>query len=139
VSAEARREPRWLPTPVGLGAEWYAHLARGELSFQRCEACGAWRHPPRHLCPACGSEQWEWSRATRKGEIFSWTVTHQALHPAFADAVPYAVLVVELDEGVRVVCGPRDLDNGDFALALPVAIDIDRVNDEIGLLYARPA
>jgi uncharacterized OB-fold protein len=53
--------------------------------------------------------------------------------------VPYAVLVVELDEGVRVVCSPRDLDNGDFALGRPVAIDIDRVNVEIGLLYARPA
>ena len=71
--------------------------------------------------------------------IFSWTVTHQALHPGFAGQLPYAVLVVELAEGVRVVCGPRDLDNGELALGLPVAIEIDRVNDEIGLLYARPA
>jgi hypothetical protein len=43
-----------------------------------------------------------------------------------------------LEEGVRVVCGPRDLDNGDLALGLPVAIEIDRVNEELGLLYARP-
>jgi len=71
--------------------------------------------------------------------LFSWTVTHQALHPGFADAMPYAVLVVELEEEVRVVCGARGIDNADLALDLPVAIEIDRVNDEIGLLYARPA
>lgn len=139
MSTEARGRPRWLPTPVGLGAEWYAHLARGELRFQRCQSCNAWRHPPRHLCPTCGGEGWSWERASGRGALFSWTVTHQALHPGFADALPYAVLVVELEEGVRVVCGARGLDNADLRLDLPVAIEIDRVNDEIGLLYARPA
>lgn len=139
TAAEARRGPGWLPTPVGLTAEWYAHCARGELRFQRCRACGRWRHPPRHLCPACGGEAWSWERVGGRGVLFSWTVTHQALHPGFADALPYAVLVVELDEGVRVVCGARGIDNADLALDLPVAIEIDRVNDEVGLLYARPA
>ncbi len=137
--AEAQRGPGWLPTPVGLTAEWYAHCARGELRFQRCNACGRWRHPPRHLCAACGSEKWSWEPARGRGVLFSWTVTHQALHPGFADAMPYAVLVVELEEEVRVVCGARGIDNADLALDLPVAIEIDRVNDEIGLLYARPA
>lgn len=138
MTTDARRAPRWLPTPVGLTAEWYAHCARGELRFQRCEACRAWRHPPRHLCPACGGEGWSWEPATGCGTVFSWTVTHQALHPTFADSLPYAVLVVELEEGVRVVCGARALDNADLALDLPVAIEIERVNDEVGLLYARP-
>jgi uncharacterized OB-fold protein len=138
VSAEARREPRWLPTPVGLGAEWYAHLARGELRFQRCDACGNWRHPPRHLCPACGSEDWSWQPVRGRGAVFSWTITHQALHPGFAGKLPYAVLIVELEEDVRVVCGARGLDNDDLALDLPVTIEIDRVNEELGLLYARP-
>jgi hypothetical protein len=139
VSAESPRTPRWLPTPVGLGAEWYAHLARGELRFQRCSRCARWRHPPRHLCAACGAEDWSWERATGNGAIFSWTVTHQALHPGFADRLPYAVLVVELEEGVRVVCGARGIENEELALDLPVAIEIDRVDDQVGLLYAGPA
>lgn len=139
MSTQARRGPRWLPTPVGLTADWYAHLARGELRFQLCSACGGWRHPPRHLCAGCGGEDWSWARATGKGALFSWTVTHQALHPGFADRLPYAVLVVELEEGVRVVCGARGLDNDELALGLPVAIEIDGVNEDLGLLYARPA
>lgn len=135
MTAEALRELRWLPTPVGLTAEWYAHLARGELRFQRCGACDRWRHPPRHLCPACGDDRWSWEPASGRGEIFSWTVTHQALHPGFAGVLPYPVLVVEVEE-VRVVCGTRGIANEELAMALPVVLEIEPVNDEVGLLYA---
>ena len=139
MSAEARRGPRTFPTPVGLTAEWYAHLALGELRFQRCRSCDQWRHPPRHLCPRCSSEEWAWEPASGNGQLFSWTVTHQPLHPGFADAIPYAVLVVELDEGVRVVCGARHIANDALTLGMRVALEIEPVDDEIGLLYARPA
>jgi uncharacterized OB-fold protein len=110
-----------IPKPEGLNAEFYEHCARHELRFQRCE-CGVWRHPPRVLCAACGSEEWTWALASGRGRVFTWTVTHQALHPAYADDVPYAVLVVEMDEGVRMVSTLRDLDPGDLALDLPVEV-----------------
>lgn len=139
MTAGAPRVPRSLPTPVALGAEWYAALARGELRFQRCGGCRRWRHPPRYLCPGCGSEQWEWAPVSGRGELFSWTVTHQPLHPGFADRVPYPIVVVELEEGVRVVCGVDDLEPSDFRLGLPVALVAEPVNDEIGLLSARSA
>ena len=131
--------PRPLPSPVGLAAEWYAHLARGELRFQRCAACGRWRHPPRHLCAECGSDTWEWAAASGRGTLFSWTVTHQAMHPAFTDALPYAVVVVELDEGVRVVSGVRGIEPADLRLELPLQAEIEPVDDAIGLVYFRPA
>ncbi|HEX6311725.1 MAG TPA: Zn-ribbon domain-containing OB-fold protein [Acidimicrobiia bacterium] len=131
--------PRALPSPVGLAADWYALLAAGELRFQRCTGCGRWRHPPRHLCPDCGSGGWEWARVSGHGTVFSWTVTHQALHPAFADALPYAVVVVELDEGVRVVSGTRGIEPADLHLDLPVQAEVEPVNDAVGLVYFRPA
>ena len=110
-----------LPKPEGLNAEFYAHCARRELRFQRCD-CGLWRHPPRVLCAACGSERWHWALASGRGRVFTWTVTHQALHPAYADDVPYALLVVEMDEGVRMVSTLRDLDPLELALDLPVEV-----------------
>jgi uncharacterized protein len=139
VTAGASEHPRPLPSPAGLDADWYAHCARGELRFQRCGACGRWRHPPRLLCAACGSEAWEWARATGRGEVFSWTVTHQPLHPAFADALPYVIVVIEMEEGVRVVAGARDIERVDLDLGLPVEVEIDRVSETVGLLYARPS
>jgi uncharacterized OB-fold protein len=130
--------PRPLPSPVGLAAEWYAHLARGELRFQRCTGCGRWRHPPRHLCADCGADAWEWAGASGRGTLFSWTVTHQAMHPAFADALPYAIIVVELEEGVRVVSGVRGLAPSGLRLGLPLRAEIDQIDDAIGLVYFQP-
>ena len=116
--------PKPTPTLDGLSGEWYGYLAQGELRFQRCTACRTWRHPPRITCRACGTDGWTWERSTGEGEIYSWTVTHQALHPAFADEAPYGIVIAALEEpGVRLVAGwdgPLDA----LALGLPVVVTL---------------
>ena len=114
--------PKPRPVLEGMTAAYYEHCARGELRFQRCDDCGAWRHPPRVLCAACGSPQWSWQRATGRGRIFTWTVVHQAMNPAFVSEVPYAVIVVEMDEGVRVVANLRGAGPEVLRLDLPVEV-----------------
>lgn len=131
-------EMRIVPNPVGLNAEFYAHCARGELRFQRCGACGVWRHPPRFLCAACGSPEWTWERSSGRGRIFSWTVTHQALDPAFADELPYAVVVAELDEGPRLVGNLRGITPAELALDLPVEVEFEPVSDRVALTHFVP-
>jgi uncharacterized OB-fold protein len=84
-------------------------------------------------------DAWEWEAVSGRGTLFSWTVTHQAIHPAFADALPYAIVVVELEEGVRVVSGVRGLAPSDLRLALPLQAEIDQIDDAIGLVYFHPA
>ena len=128
---------RLLPTPVGLNAAFYGFLARGELRLQRCESCGAWRHPPRHRCAACGAVEARWDVPSGRGRLFTWTVTHRAVDPAFTP--PYAVVVVELDEGPRLVGNLRGLDPADLELDLPVVVELEPVNETIGLLWFRPA
>jgi uncharacterized OB-fold protein len=122
-----------------LNAEFYAHCAAGELRFQRCRACGAWRHPPRYRCAACGSGEWSWERSTGRGEVFSWTVTHQALDPAYADELPYAVVVVELEEGPRLVGNLRGLAPAGLELGLAVEVEFELVADEVALTHFRPS
>lgn len=129
------RPPRLVPTPVGLNGEFYAHAACGALCFQRCDDCGAWRHPPRFLCPSCGSERFTWTPSTGHGRVFTWTVTHRETDPAFQ--VPYVVLVVEMDEGVRVIGSARDLDPSELRLDLPVVVELERMNDAVALLNFR--
>ncbi len=128
---------RLLPTPVGLNADFYAFLARGELRLQRCDACGAWRHPPRHRCAACGSAAAHWDTPSGRGRVFTWTVTHRAVDPAFTP--PYAIVVVELEEGPRLVGNLRGLEPSELALDLPVVIEIEAINEAIGFLWFRPA
>ena len=80
----------------------------------------------------------EWVSSSGQGEIFTWTVTHQALHPAFADEVPYAVVVTELEEGVRLVSGIRDMQPADLEIGLPVEVVLERVADGVVLPFVRP-
>jgi uncharacterized OB-fold protein len=128
---------RLIPAPVGPNAEFYAFLARGELRVQRCESCGQWRHPPRHRCAACGSAAVAWAPASGRGRVFSWTVTHRPVDPAFTP--PYAIVVVELAEGPRLVGNVREIEPEALALDLPVVVEIEPVSDTVGLLWFRPA
>jgi len=46
--------------------------------------------------------------------LISWVVYHMAYHPAFEERLPYAVAIVELDEGPRLisnVVGSADLES----------------------------
>jgi uncharacterized OB-fold protein len=128
---------RMVPAPVGPSAEFYAWLARGELRLQRCSSCGAWQHPPRYRCAACGSDSWSFEPATGRGEVFSWTVTHRAVDPAFDP--PYAIVIVELEEGPRLVGNPKGIEPDELRLGMPVVVEIEAVSEAVGLIWFRPA
>lgn len=92
-----------LPEPSSQLTDHRAALAEGRLTFQRCTQCAnAWL-PPRDACPRCLSPDYRWEEASGDAKIVSWVVYHRAFHPAFADRVPYNVVVAELAEGPRVI------------------------------------
>jgi len=66
------------------------------LHFQRCTSCGAAVHPPRPMCPVCGSVALAFERSAGEGTVYS-TTTVQAREGA------YDVSLVDLDEGYRVM------------------------------------
>jgi uncharacterized OB-fold protein len=127
------------PAADGFAGEFYAFCGRGELRFQRCADCGAWRHPPRLRCARCGSAAWSWEASSRRGTVFTWTVVHQPLHPAFAADVPYGVVVVETDEGVRLVANTHGIALDALVLGLPVQVGFDRRREGLTVPVCRPA
>jgi len=128
-----------LPSLSGMNGEFHRRLAAtGELAFQRCDGCETLRHPPRIACARCGSTDWSFHASSGRGHIHTWTVTHQAMHPAFAADTPYAVVVTELEEGVRIVTGIREMSPDDLCLDLPVEVVLERASDEVILPYVRP-
>jgi uncharacterized OB-fold protein len=118
---------------AGLAGEFYGWCRKHELRFQRCTACGAWRHVPRELCAACGSWSWEWARSSGRGTVFTWTVAVRAMHPAFQEAVPYAAVVVEMEEGVRILSRVTDCAPDELAIGMPVTVAFDDVTPEVTL------
>src|SRR3546814_4695574 len=99
--------------------EFWKRCQDGNLYFQRCSGCGCFRHLPRYMCAKCGAPEFSWERSSGKGTLFSWTVTHQALHPAFAAEIPFVAAVVELEEGVRMATRLIGCDHERLALDLP--------------------
>ena len=95
--------PKPAQIPTELSRPYWEGAAAGRLMIQRCAACGKLRHYPRLLCDTCYSDAVEWVEASRRGTIHSWTVSHHAFHPAFKAELPYTLVTVDLEEGVRAL------------------------------------
>ncbi|TMA93377.1 MAG: Zn-ribbon domain-containing OB-fold protein, partial [Deltaproteobacteria bacterium] len=101
--AEPRSYKKPLPRVDEESRGYWEALARHELYFQRCRDCGTARFYPRALCPACLSSATEWVRASGRGTVYTFTVTHQNQTPGFREELPYVLAMVELAEGPRLL------------------------------------
>ena len=119
------------PLLHGYTKEFYDWCQQRELRFQRCQPCGTWRHLPRPRCHRCHSLQWEWAPTKGKGKVYCWTTVHQALDPAFTETVPYAAVVVELDEGPRLATWVTAMALDDLRIGMAVELWFDIVSDEV--------
>ncbi len=129
MTTEARPTPPDSPLSRGY---WEA-AARGQLVLQRCGPCGKVRHYPRLLCDQCYSRDVQWVPASGRGRIHSWTVTHHVFHRAFAEAVPYALVTVDLDEGVRAM---GRWTGGELAIGAPVDAHFDLSDGRADLFFS---
>ena len=120
-------------------APWWDALRRHELVVQRCARCGTHRFPARDLCSRCLSRDVEWVRVSGRGTVFSWAVMHQVYHPGFASEVPYAVVVIALDEGARLVSNLVGCPPGEIRADMPVEVVFEDVTPEVTLPKFRPA
>ena len=129
--------PRLIPDPDGRNADFYRHLATGRLHIQRCDACEAPQHPPRFTCPQCGESTLSFRPSAGIGRLFSWTVTHRPVDPGWAAQLPYATVVVQMEEGVRLV-GAWAGSRASLELDRTVRVEVERVHDDFAFLWFHP-
>jgi len=126
-----------LPGMGGLTKAFYDFCKDEALHFQKCTGCGSFRHVPREMCAQCNSFEWEWVKSSGKGTIYSWVVINRALHPAFydpnPDAVPMAPVVVEMEEGVRLLSNMVDCPPDQLEMDMSVEVVYEAVTDEVTL------
>jgi uncharacterized OB-fold protein len=91
------------PQPDIESAPYWEALRDHRIVLQRCTACGKHRFPPMPTCPYCGARGREDVAVAGTGRVYSFVRVHRALTPAMEGETPYAVAVVELDEGPRMV------------------------------------
>jgi len=105
--------------------------ARGELRIQRCRGCGALRHPPGPMCPACGADKPEYLLAAGTGEVYSYVVHHHP--PVPGHQAPFVVALVQLTEGVRMVGELLGVDPDRVRVGMPVRAEFVKVDSDLTL------
>lgn len=129
---------RLLPVLTAESREFWEGCRRRELVIQRCRQCATFRHYPRPMCPRCNSTETEWVKVSGRGKLYSWTVVHHPVHPAFAE-VPYIVAIVELEEGVRLITNIVDCLPEELYGSMPVEVVFETVSQDFVLPMFRPS
>lgn len=125
------KHPVPMPTIMWDNKGFWEGIGRGELVFQKCKQCGTWLHPPRPACPGCRSFEMEWVRSSGKGTIYSWATYEESPNPAFK--APYSVVLVELEEGVRLISNMIDTASREISMGMAVEVVFDKITDELTL------
>jgi uncharacterized protein len=110
----------------------------GQLVVQKCESCGTLRFPPRPLCSRCLSPHAVWTPVSGRGEVYSFNVMHQVYHPGFAPEIPYAVVVIKLEEGAKMLSNLVGIKPHEIKCGMPVEVVFERLSDEVTLPKFRP-
>ena len=103
----------------------------GLLLIQRCAGCRALRHPPRPMCPTCHSLDWTAVEASGRGTVYSFVMPRHPQMPFFDEG--YIVVLVELEEGIRLVSNLVDVEHDDAWIGMPVRVRFDAFDDDVVL------
>jgi uncharacterized OB-fold protein len=112
--------PRIIPPNPDRDDEFFWNgVKEGKLLILRCADCKTLRHPPVPMCPNCGSVKRDAQESTGRGTIYTWIRSH---HPTEPDAAPRVVVLVELEEGIRMVSNLQGVDVEDVRNGMPVEV-----------------
>ncbi len=105
-----------------------------ELRIQQCSGCKMFRHLPTPMCPQCHSLDYDWSKVSGRGVVYSFVVVRNPVHTAIRenDQVPYNICLIELEEqeGLRVCSNVLNIAPEDIYIDMPVQVTFMPAADE---------
>ena len=122
------------PNPSSIHDQtFWDYCQQRELRFQRCAACGRFRHPPAPACPACRAFESEWSLAPDTGVVFSFTIVHHPAHPSMKSVVPYNVAIVDFPDcdHARLVSNVIDAAPAEMQIGMEVSLTWETSGDDM--------
>jgi uncharacterized protein len=114
----------------GPEAHWRAALAAGQILVQRSRSSGAHIFPPRVMAPGTGADDLEWVEVVGGGTVYA--VTMISPRPP---AEPYNVVLVDLDEGPRMMSRVEGIAAKDVAIGMRVKARIGSKDDAPIVLF----
>lgn len=126
------------PKPTPETQHFWEGCRNGSLLLQRCRETGRAYFPPRPFSPFTGNRDVEVFAASGKATLYSYVIHHREV-PGFTP--PYAIAVVQLEEGPRMMTNIVECPQTPAALELDMDLEVvfRRIDDEISLPLFRPA
>ncbi len=132
---------RPIPVPNDLTKPYWEAAKKEVLAMQHCQECGTYQHPPEPICMNCGSPNIKFDPVEGKGTIYAVSIMFHAGDQRFVSVVPYASILVELDQAM----GPKIAGNllgapyTEAKIGRRVEVVFEKINDDITLPQFRLA
>lgn len=130
----ARAVPKKLP----ISAPFWEGTRQKKLVIQYCRDTGQYQFFPRAVSVFTGSDNLEWREVSGLGEVFTFTIARVG-RGGFADAVPFIVASVLLEEGVTILSNIVDCDIDQVEIGMKVKPAWAPLEDGTNLLLFTPA
>lgn len=130
-------KPRPLPKPTPTTQPFWDGAKDGKLMLQYDPVSRKYQFWPRQCSVRTGKRNLRWQETSGKGEIYSFTVTHVPT-AGFEDKVPYALGLVELDEGVRIIGNLVNIDPEDVKIGMRVRVAWEKLSEDIDYFAFEP-
>ena len=105
-----------------------------ELRIQQCSDCKVFRHLPTPMCPHCHSLNYDWTKTSGRGVVYSYVIVRHPVHRAIREKeqVPYNVSLIELEEqeGLRISSNILNIAPEDIHIDMPVEVTFLPTVDE---------
>jgi uncharacterized OB-fold protein len=112
------------PTPVTTrwSERFWEGTEAGEFLLQKCSDCGKFAGYPKVFCPHCYSDSLEWVQSTGRGTIYTFSTVLANPPSTFIDELPYTIVLVDLEEGVRFLSGLTDVSHEEIRVGMRVEL-----------------
>lgn len=124
---------RPLPLPTDITAPYWQAAKKERLTIQHCKQCQRWQFYPRAFCAHCASEDLVWQETSGLGRIYTFTINRRAPNVFMKSRLPYAVAIIALDEGPRMMANIVNSDLEAIFIGARVQVCFEHVSDEIAL------
>lgn len=99
------------------------------LEAGKCKKCGKTYFPSRLICHDCHGREFATVQLSKQGKVVTFTVIRIA-PSQFADQAPYAMGIIEVDSGVRLMTQIVDCDLNEINIGMPVKLEFRKVLED---------
>src|SRR6201998_3402240 len=140
-SSDWSKVTRPIPVPHEGTKAFLGAGGGGGLALQPCQSCGHFQHPPYATCTRCVATDLKFEPVRGAGAIYAYTIMYHTGDKRFAPAVPYASIIVELDDapGALLAGNLLGAPYTQAKVGRRVEVTFEKLNDDITLPQFRLA